>query len=241
MQAHREAIDRLTNQYELLQTRIDQAYEDKLDGTISAEFFTRKSKAWRKEQATIRKNLAAHENADEAYTELGITLLELGNNALELFEWADVVDKRKLLEFLCLNSFWVDGELEVVWRKPWVYIAEATTADPTKTAPDGEIGGRFEKWLPSRGLVAKRMAALDRKVAIRNGHLRTLGAFRVLRVNQRRQREARRYDEARCATRLIAGAGADRHRTPPAPYTVGVFPRHELRRGPPPSGGWRSR
>ena len=47
--------------------------------------------------------------------------------------------------------------------------------------------------LGSPGLVAKRMSALDRKVAIRNGHLRTLGAPRALRVNQHRSPEPRRY------------------------------------------------
>jgi hypothetical protein len=42
-QFHREAIERLLAEYNRLQRRIESAYEDKLDGRISAALFDQKS------------------------------------------------------------------------------------------------------------------------------------------------------------------------------------------------------
>lgn len=56
---HHEATQRLYKQHETLQRRIDIAYEDRLDGRITAEMFERKSSEWRAEQARVRRELGA--------------------------------------------------------------------------------------------------------------------------------------------------------------------------------------
>lgn len=49
----------------------------------------------------------------------GIALLELANQAGELFERQPAGEKRRLLEFLLSNSCWADGELTPQFRQPF--------------------------------------------------------------------------------------------------------------------------
>ena len=85
-QFHQKAIERLRTAYDRLQRRIEAAYEDKLDGRISADFYDQKVSEWRSEQARIREATADHEAADQSYLEEGEALLELASRAADLFE-----------------------------------------------------------------------------------------------------------------------------------------------------------
>ena len=141
------AIARLQAQYEKLQHRIDAAYEDRLDGRIDAAFFDRKARDWREQQAEIRRKMAAHEAADQGYMETGIALLELAQRAVELYERQIGPEKRRLLQFVYLNSLWDGEELTVAWRQPFEMLAESPKGPPTETGPGGEPEARFGRWL----------------------------------------------------------------------------------------------
>ncbi len=142
------AVARLQAQYDKLQRRIDAAYEDRLDGRIDAAFFDRKAREWREEQATIRRQMAAHEAADQGYMEAGIALLELAQRAVVLYELQDGPEKRRLLQFVYLNSTWDGEHLDVEWRQPFDIIAESIEEAGHGSAPGGGSEGRFDRWLP---------------------------------------------------------------------------------------------
>ena len=61
---HDEAIARLQKQYTTLQNRLDAMYVDKLDGTVTRQFFDRQSELWRGEQSKISAEIGAHQNAN---------------------------------------------------------------------------------------------------------------------------------------------------------------------------------
>jgi hypothetical protein len=65
-QFHREAIERLQAEYNRFQRRIESAYEDKLDGRISAAFFDQKSGEWRADQERIERAIQDHRQADQS-------------------------------------------------------------------------------------------------------------------------------------------------------------------------------
>jgi DNA invertase Pin-like site-specific DNA recombinase len=109
MKHHAKAIARLQDEYERIQRRLDTAYEDRLDGRITAEFFERKAAVWREEQARTRQEIKVHEQADRSYVDQGIALLELVGKAVQLYQRQDANQRRALLDFLYLNSTW-DGE-----------------------------------------------------------------------------------------------------------------------------------
>ena len=147
---HNEAIARLQKLYAGLQRRIDTAYEDKLDGQLSPASFQEKANGWRQDMAHIRSDLSRHENADRAYTEEGIALLELASMALELYESQDAPEKRRLLDFLCLNTEFRGDTLVVRWKKPFDGIVQSIEAVNTKGVAFDEKGDAHQVWLPTQ-------------------------------------------------------------------------------------------
>ncbi len=142
---HREAIDRLESECARLQKRIDTAYLDKLDGVIDADFFQRKATDWREEQRVARRAILKHEDANQSYIEEGITLLDLGREAADLFAEQVVSEKRRLLNYMVSNSTWADGTLSVAWRQPFDMLEEMATAARETEPSEFASGG-----LPSR-------------------------------------------------------------------------------------------
>ncbi|MCE5200457.1 MAG: zinc ribbon domain-containing protein [Armatimonadota bacterium] len=119
------AITSLQQQYKKMQNRLDQMYEDKLDGKITQQFFDRKSAEWRNEMAEIMRSIESHQKASESCVDEGIRILELSNRAWELYEKQEMLEKRRLLDFVFSNSTWANGKLTPKYRKPFDLIVEA--------------------------------------------------------------------------------------------------------------------
>ena len=145
---HHEATQRLYKQHESLQRRIDIAYEDRLDGRITAEMFERKSAEWRTEQARVRRELERHESANQAYIDEGLALVEVANKAAELYLGRTPEQKRRLLNFVLLNSTWRGEKLEVEWREPFNLLAESAERCRANSASGVATGGVRSQWLP---------------------------------------------------------------------------------------------
>jgi hypothetical protein len=108
---HHEMIASLQKQYQRLQDRLDRMYLDKLDGSISQDYFNRMSESFQKEQRATLQKIEQHQSAHESYVEEGVRLLELTQKAVILYEKQEMQEKRKLLDFVCSNSTWKDGKL----------------------------------------------------------------------------------------------------------------------------------
>src|SRR5579875_1781213 len=141
---HEEAIERLKAEHKRLQARIDAMYVDKLDGTISDEFFGRMARQWREEQSRCLSDIERHQQAEQSYMDEGVQLLELARNAQRLFAKQEPREKRRLLNFLLSNCTWEDGEVVATFRQPFDLLSEtALTAsrveagETTKTARNG--------------------------------------------------------------------------------------------------------
>ena len=61
-------------------------YIDKLNGVISQEFFEMKTAEWRKERENILAKIEKQHDADHAYPDEGIRLLEIAQHAVILCE-----------------------------------------------------------------------------------------------------------------------------------------------------------
>jgi hypothetical protein len=59
---------------------------DKLDGSISQDYFDRMREAFRKEQRDTLQKIEQHQSAHETYVEEGVRLLELAQKAVMLYE-----------------------------------------------------------------------------------------------------------------------------------------------------------
>jgi site-specific DNA recombinase len=145
---HHAAITRLTKQYAALQRKLDVLYEDRLEGRLSVERYEEKANGFREEMAHARAELARHEKADRSYTEEGIALLELAGMALELYESQDAGERRRMLDFLCLNSEFRGDSIVVQWRKPFDVLAESIEAKNEKGVAIDESSDAHQVWLP---------------------------------------------------------------------------------------------
>lgn len=90
--------------------RIEEMYEDKLDGTISSEFYDKKRKEYREKQRSITQQLEKLDRVDETYYYTASTLLELANRAYDLFLSSEPEEKRQLLSFV-LSNCTLEGRL----------------------------------------------------------------------------------------------------------------------------------
>jgi len=121
---HDEMIAKLTLQLKRFQQKLDQAYEDKLEGKIEEEFWSKKSEQWRKEQSGILSKITYHQNANKSYFDEGIKILELANKAYFLYQKQEVHEKRKLLNYILSNCQVIDGTLYPTYRKPFDILVE---------------------------------------------------------------------------------------------------------------------
>ena len=141
------ATARYTKQLAHLQRKLDLVYEDRLEGRLTLTEYDAKANQLREEAAHARQELERHANADRVYTEEGIALLELAGKALELWESQEAPEKRRLLDFLCLNSELRSDGLHVEWKKPFDGLAKTRPA-PVEGAGgfDGSEASRLMWW-----------------------------------------------------------------------------------------------
>ncbi|MBK6766748.1 MAG: recombinase family protein [bacterium] len=149
-QHHDEAVKALQSRHRQLQSRLDAMYEDKLDGAVTAEYFERKAKEWRAEQASILRKIEKHQNANTNYADLGIRLLELAQRASELYGEQTNSEKRRLIECVVSNSFYKDGVITPVYRKPFDIIALRNADAINDEAVSVSTYGLSPRWLGNR-------------------------------------------------------------------------------------------
>ncbi len=147
---HDELVVSHQDNYKKLQRRIDAMYVDKLDGTIDQDFFDQRSANWRDEQAAILEKIERHQGANNAYIDKGVKLLELAQRAVTLYEKQDMLEKRRIINFVCSNSVWKDGVVHPIYRQPFDILVENNVIwEKEKVASCGKTT-IFENWYARR-------------------------------------------------------------------------------------------
>ena len=123
---HDSQIDRLQREVNRLQGRLDQAYEDRLDGRISEDQWQRLADRWRDERNALLRSIETHENANDLYLDAGSQLLSLAQRAYDLWLTQPQEERRKLLDLLLLNCTFDGESLRATYRKPFCWLAEGS-------------------------------------------------------------------------------------------------------------------
>src|SRR5712692_3641063 len=106
----------------LVRRRMDQAYQDKLDGEIPEEFWERKIVEWGDEERQILASLAKLEAPARDWILDAKRILELANKAYSLYLTQNPAEQAKLLRMVLLNCA-VDGvNIQPTYRKPFDLI-----------------------------------------------------------------------------------------------------------------------
>ncbi len=156
---HHAAVERLNKQQASLQRKLDLLYGDRLDERITLQAYEDKANGLREEMAHVRAELARHQVADRSYTEEGIGLLELAGKAFDLWESETAPEKRRLLDFMCLNSEFRDGLLIITWRKPFDVLAQSIEAAKGTGSAFDESGEARPEWWGRRDLNSQGLSS----------------------------------------------------------------------------------
>ena len=117
-------LARLKSMYNSIQTRLDKAYEDRLDGIIDEKYWSEVSTRWRAEQAAINERIENLGVENRSYVEKGVETIELAQNAHSLYLEQNSSEKRDLIKSLLSNCSLNDGTLCPTYRKPFNHIVE---------------------------------------------------------------------------------------------------------------------
>jgi site-specific DNA recombinase len=118
----RQQGERLAQRLSQVHRRMDQAYQDKLDGKISEEFWMRKSGEWQAEENQIQTLMQGLETARPERMLDAAKILELANKAYFLYVKKDHTERAKLLKMV-LSNCGIDAlSLYPTYRKPFDLI-----------------------------------------------------------------------------------------------------------------------
>jgi len=136
-----------------IQDRIDNCYIDKLEGTISQDFWKTQTDKWQREKDELMIKLEALQKADKEYFQFSSLILELCKNAYDLYFRQSAEEKRKLLNLLCSNFSYKDGKLDIVLNSPFHEILLANqdkSAEIIQLKRDTGVEpiSLNKKWLP---------------------------------------------------------------------------------------------
>jgi site-specific DNA recombinase len=106
-------------------TRMDQIYEDKLDGKINAELWERKNAEYRDQERTVQVQIArASAPITHEHTLSAKRIFELATNAHSLYLTRNPAEQGQLLKSVLLNCSTDGASLWPVYRKPFDLIFE---------------------------------------------------------------------------------------------------------------------
>ena len=124
---HNKSLEELNHRYEQIQKRLNALYDDKLDGNITPEFYEEKFKQYTEEKEEILASIEMQSSAQTKYFELGISILELSQRAKEIYQKAEIEEKRRLLKLIFSNFYLEEGKLKINYSKPFEVLANAVS------------------------------------------------------------------------------------------------------------------
>lgn len=133
---HTDLINRLNVIYKQLQTKIDKAYEDKLNEEISKDYWASITTKWKLEQADIELQLTSLREVNTAYIEQGMKLMELAQQAPVLFQHMTTEEKREMVNLVLSNPKIKNGSIEYDLRKPFSMFSEVTDLEKWRSERD---------------------------------------------------------------------------------------------------------
>ncbi len=102
--------------------RLDLAYQDKIDGKITEEFWERKSAEWQTEEQQLSTQIQSTKAINPERMLNAARILELANKAYSLYEKQSPAEKAKLLKIVLSNCAIDAVSLYPTYRKPFDLI-----------------------------------------------------------------------------------------------------------------------
>jgi site-specific DNA recombinase len=121
---HQDAMKTLQAQYNRYEDRISKMYDDKLDGRITTDMYDKKLQEYEKKMQEALKAMQRHSKAHKEFHITAMVILDLAKRAHQIFQKADVSEKRQLLNYVFQNCTLNDKKLYYELRSPFDIIAQ---------------------------------------------------------------------------------------------------------------------
>ena len=160
---HTSLLNGLNARIETAQRRLEAIYEDKIDGKISPEFYSRKLKEYSDEKDQATDSLKKINEGNTQYYQTGFAIHELALKAKEIYQSpkATTEDKRLLLSKIFSNlSLSTEGirpnyTLAFEFLSKWVPVLNSTF-EPVKNV---DIEGQKSTFVPSHPILLPRQGS----------------------------------------------------------------------------------
>lgn len=113
IETHSTSVNEITKSMDTAQRRLEAIYEDKIDGKITPEFYTRKFAEYTKDKEDAVESLKKLNEGNTKYYEAGFAIHELASRAKDIYnsEKATTEDKRLLLSKVFSNLTMGDSNI----------------------------------------------------------------------------------------------------------------------------------
>lgn len=118
---HRQAIQRLHQESESIDQKLNRLLDAYLDGTgsITKDIYAQKHQELRQRQLDIARELEQHHTGNDSFKTALVTLVTLASKAAELFECSNIDEKRQLIGFVFSNLQLKGSRLSYSLKKPF--------------------------------------------------------------------------------------------------------------------------
>lgn len=126
---HKSAMTHLRKEYDRIEERIVKMYDEKLDGSITQDFYDKKLKEYKGRQSEIQQSEREHSNADKDFWITASQVLDLGKRAYDIFQSSETPEKRQLLQFLFQNCQLDGKKLIYQLKEPFDMISQHSSTN----------------------------------------------------------------------------------------------------------------
>ena len=150
----------LQKQITTLENRIEHAFELKLDGTITHEFWKKQNDKWQAEKDKIYIQLEEINKLDKQFYEQADALLRFTDNAYEYYLKGSIAQRRKILEIISEKITYKDKTFNLILKPVFQTIVEnqyilnaqnsnnRTLENGTKKGLEGDLSPNVRKNSP---------------------------------------------------------------------------------------------
>ena len=121
---HTESLQALRKDQDRIQNRLNQIYDDKLDGLIDEKMYLERVSTYKKRQAELVEQMGRHEKADHNFYVTANLVMNLATRAKEIFNSSEVDEKRQLLNLMFQNLQLKDVSLSFQVREPFATMMD---------------------------------------------------------------------------------------------------------------------
>ena len=110
IELHKTSVQLLNTRYNLLQTKLDTLYEDRLEARITTEYYDTKFKEVTDERKQVLSSIERLTDTNTDYIERGINILELTQNAATIYKSLKNTRKKQGLILDIFSNIGLNGE-----------------------------------------------------------------------------------------------------------------------------------